>query len=409
MKARTLSLAIFFMALSHSASSYAGEGSNGGGGTDPVKVAEGAIEGLINGDSLKNAMMNYLRTVRLEQIEDAQVKATLTRAMAGNALLEDIPNSRYVRDDGNCKDAYGRVASASTRIGVPGAQICFDVGRLAENMRGLGDEALMIRLAAVAFHEHTHHFQVDDRTRERVAANEAEGDRVAGYVVLTARFVTLPLLRWTPPGSGPDQFRQIQAMYAEIRAREQAFIAPSPEDYSNYPDFQNKTDRGVVRLLPREVYDGKVSIRGGGSYYSFARRTHEYGKGSDLQLERGSLSVGFAGCDFGYIQSLGNVPLDSVRLGLSSINYLETFMPARSEPSIRVQQRAALDGTQVIGSQTFSASVDRARVENTYVVRSISFGDSDVLVAFRIIRRDTDGSLILAWKKLKTFPVSECR
>jgi hypothetical protein len=42
-------------------------------------------------------------------------------------------------------------------------------------------------------------------------------------------------------------------------------------------------------------------------------------------------------------------------------------------------------------------------------VRSVDYGGSDVLVAFRVVRQDADGSVVLLWKMLKKFdkPVLE--
>ena len=45
----------------------------------------------------------------------------------------------------------------------------------------------------------------------------------------------------------------------------------------------------------------------------------------------------------------------------------------------------------------------------TYVLRSINYSYSDVLVAFKIVRQDIDGSLIIAWKLLNKFPKPACR
>jgi hypothetical protein len=43
------------------------------------------------------------------------------------------------------------------------------------------------------------------------------------------------------------------------------------------------------------------------------------------------------------------------------------------------------------------------------VLRAINYRVSDVLVAFRVIRQDADGSMILLWKMLKTFPTPELK
>jgi hypothetical protein len=46
-----------------------------------------------------------------------------------------------------------------------------------------------------------------------------------------------------------------------------------------------------------------------------------------------------------------------------------------------------------------------AKVSNTYLLRSILYNDSDIAVAFRVTRKDTDGSVIILYKVLKKFPV----
>jgi hypothetical protein len=45
-----------------------------------------------------------------------------------------------------------------------------------------------------------------------------------------------------------------------------------------------------------------------------------------------------------------------------------------------------------------------AKPANTYLLRSISPERSDIATAFRIVRQDTDGSLIVIYKVLKRFP-----
>jgi hypothetical protein len=63
-------------------------------------------------------------------------------------------------------------------------------------------------------------------------------------------------------------------------------------------------------------------------------------------------------------------------------------------------QTLAIDGI------SYSRRV-RAQVKNTYIVRSINYSGSDVLVAFRVIRKDDDGSLIIAWRMLKEYPIPD--
>jgi hypothetical protein len=45
-----------------------------------------------------------------------------------------------------------------------------------------------------------------------------------------------------------------------------------------------------------------------------------------------------------------------------------------------------------------------AAAGRTYALRSIVYEESDVLVAFRLLRQDADGSVVLLWKILKKYP-----
>ena len=181
-------------------------------------------------------------------------------------------------------------------------------------------------------------------------------------------------------------------------------LPPSAEDLASFAGFLSQPQTGLIRLLPRETYDGHLTIRGGGAYYSFARLTHEYGYGSDIGLEQGYLSVGFAGADFGFLASLGNMSIDGVTLDDPAVQYLASFAAPTNLSDARVQQQRAGAGFS-IGSYRYIDRMNAA--QNTYVLRSVCYGRSDLLVAFRVTRFDTDGSMILVWKLLRSFPVPQ--
>jgi hypothetical protein len=143
-------------------------------------------------------------------------------------------------------------------------------------------------------------------------------------------------------------------------------------------------------------------MRGGGAYYSFTRLTHEYGQGSDIELMQGKLAVGFVGADFGFIAELGNVPLDTVTLTSAGVPALAAYAPPRAELDARAEQKRFWQDFNH-GSLTYRNRVD-ARVGQTYALRAIGYERTDVLVAFRVLRQDVDGSLILSWKLLRRYP-----
>jgi len=210
-----------------------------------------------------------------------------------------------------------------------------------------------------------------------------------------------------------DVLNEIASKRAELQTLEDQFLAPAKEDRAAYAEFLRQPDTGLIRLLPREVYDSWVlkdrrktlTIRGGGAYYSFTRLTHEYGSGEDIGLEQGSLKVGFAGANYGMLTNLGEVPLEEIVLEHPSVTFLAEHSAATAEPQARLEQRRFMTG----------ATIDNAVYKNalpvvvgsTYLLRSIDYDASDVIVVLRVVRKDDDGSVIIAWKLLKKYPKPE--
>jgi hypothetical protein len=153
--------------------------------------------------------------------------------------------------------------------------------------------------------------------------------------------------------------------------------------------------------MPRETYDHALLIRGGGAFFSFSERNHEYGNSSDLMLEDNSFDVGFAGANFGFLTSLGAVPLDSVTEDLPGVRFLADFVAPTTERGAREQQRRT--GTGFVGDGFTYQERLPVSLSSTFALRSVNYDSSDVLVVFAIARRDRDGSLILAWKLLRKY------
>ena len=198
---------------------------------------------------------------------------------------------------------------------------------------------------------------------------------------------------------------KLDSLRDQQQKKEATFLAPAAEDFAAYSEFLKQPDTGMARLMPREKYDGTLLINGGGAYYSFTRLTNEYGYGSDIELQQGKLQVGFAGADFGFMTSLGDVPIDSVTADDPGIHFLADFNTPSAEAEARAQYRRSGEGFMAEGF-TYRNSLT-ATSNTSYALRSISYGDSDVLVALRVTRQDADGSVVLAWKVLKRFPVPQ--
>jgi hypothetical protein len=195
----------------------------------------------------------------------------------------------------------------------------------------------------------------------------------------------------------------------EDRVLKRGLLAPSAQDRQAHESFLRERNTGLVRLMPRELYDWEmyttrkqVAVRGGGSYYSFAHLTHAYGYGSDLGLERNVLRVGFAGADFGILTTLGDVPLEGITRSDARIKFVVDYQVPARESAARSEVRRFQKGITVDGA-LYSSRLP-VSVNATYILRSVNYDQSDVLVAFRVVRKDNDGSIIILWKSLGHYP-----
>ena len=242
---------------------------------------------------------------------------------------------------------------------------------------------------------------------------------------------------------------------------EKKSLKTSPEARLKYAEFLKAQNTGLFVLLPREKYDPQVNgrhvvskipgnpsptlssfnrttlddttsrsgtlaphdqvtaaasaqgiasfasgrssgdVQGGGAYYSFTSRTHAYGNATHLSLEQGHFLVGFSGANYGFLTNLGDVPLESVSLNTPAANLAATHKRATYVGDSRKEHRRFGQGVVVDGI-TFT---DRLPLvpNSTYVVRSINYGNSDVLVAFRVVEVESDGTALILWKLLKRY------
>jgi len=111
--------------------------------------------------------------------------------------------------------------------------------------------------------------------------------------------------------------------------------------------------------------------------------------------------VGFAGFGYGMLLKLGSVQLTDITVEYPGVKYLATYEAAASEPEARIEQRRFMAATEIDGS-IFKGRVP-LEVGSSYALRSIDNDRSDLLVAFQVVRKDDDGSAIIAWRLLKKY------
>ena len=209
---------------------------------------------------------------------------------------------------------------------------------------------------------------------------------------------------------------------AEDRVVKRGTLAPSKEDRTAFAAFLRMPDTGLIRLIPAgkikyRLRVGPTRIPGGGAYYSFANVTHSWGDGSDITFIADSLSAGSVR-GYGFLTTLGDVPLEDVVLTDGLLAFAASYEPATTVIQARAEA-LRFRQTVIVEGSSYQTSLP-VKLNSTYLVRSINYGKpifgrnssspaprgarrTDVLVAFRVVRKDADDSLIIAWKLLKEY------
>jgi len=198
--------------------------------------------------------------------------------------------------------------------------------------------------------------------------------------------------------SREQKLQKIAELNNHIKTLERDGILPSAKDLEQ----AQKQGLNVFRIMPREIYDGVFTIRGGAAYYSFTKKEHNYNSVPQIQLSQKSLSVGFAGADYGFIADLGEISLADISRESNEVSFLANYKPPTNESEVRLEQRKTHNYN--VDGVTYKRDLP-AVVGHAYILRAISFDDADILVALKIHRKDTDGSLIIFWKLLETFEI----
>ncbi|MEP6849607.1 MAG: hypothetical protein ABI999_12185 [Acidobacteriota bacterium] len=169
---------------------------------------------------------------------------------------------------------------------------------------------------------------------------------------------------------------------------------------------------GVFRILPRERYEADMlsyneeysplGIRGGGAYYSFSASSHSFDATPELGLEKGELSVGVNGFDFGMLTDLGAIPLQSVSLATPEAQAMSAYAPPADEVDARELKRKPL----AVHGFSFGRR-EKVVVGHTYLVRAIAYDEADILVTFHVFGTAEKGAYDIIWLKIKDFPVTK--
>lgn len=224
----------------------------------------------------------------------------------------------------------------------------------------------------------------------------------------------------------------------ELPSSEKKLLAADGAELQKYDPFLRQPQTGLFKLLNYQetkaaLTDAKSQfayprIRGGGAYYSFAKRNHNADEWAQIHLRDGVLQAAYtemkrttvassggvsqsfvyiSGYSLAVFTTLGNVALEEVTLQQPALQALAGMQPPTRYQDFVEQIKQYSVGVN-IGQNRYQSALP-ARPDTTYAMRSLNYKKADVIVAFRIVHQDRDGSLHILWKQLKSHSPAELK
>ncbi|HEV7859340.1 MAG TPA: hypothetical protein VGO91_12030 [Pyrinomonadaceae bacterium] len=207
-------------------------------------------------------------------------------------------------------------------------------------------------------------------------------------------------------------------MTAILIEEQEKTLRPAKTDLAANAQFLKQPHAGLVRLLPAKA--GKVvsveklgkegppvTFPGGGAFYSFTKLNHVPDVWSDLKFIDGEFEVAFGPEVLGALTMLGDVPLDSLTIENPALSLLAKYAPPSNVKQAKSEYERFKKGVS-LENYLFKTAFP-VQQNMTYALRSIAYDRSDLLVAFRMLRRETDGSVLILWKRIEKFPTPKLK
>lgn len=223
-------------------------------------------------------------------------------------------------------------------------------------------------------------------------------------------------------------FESIVPLYRKPTKEELETLAPNAEDVKTYADFLKQSRTGITRLAadfgcganPSVVNVSpdcmKYTMPGAGSSFSFRINNYRIRRLADLTFTKNSFQTTGV-MSHGILVNLGDIFLEQVSLDTKGVKFLLDFAPTTEFQQASEMERQLIAGIDKDGFSYRSGLV--AEENQTYFLRSIAYRGAsmravqgityneldfdkrqDIFIAFRIIRKDEDGSITILWKEL---------
>lgn len=182
-----------------------------------------------------------------------------------------------------------------------------------------------------------------------------------------------------------------------------------------FPDNGCGQEKNIVTVEELERCKVRPQIIGGGSFFSFSfdkivnlfnpNMVNSYLKESNIHFINGELVNG-KNLNQVIFAEIGDVNLDEITSKTGSFQFLKKWKYAHNKAQFEEQNQLLEKGLENNG--IFYSNKAKVKLDTTYILRSIIYSaqhhfpnDTDIIVAFRIIGQEADGSIIILWKKMR--------
>lgn len=223
--------------------------------------------------------------------------------------------------------------------------------------------------------------------------------------------------------------KKIEPLYRKPTASELEFLKVEENLKDKYKQFLSQKNTGIFTLMPDLgcANDTKVvvatgiclqlTLPGAGASYSFRKNMYRLKRLADISftdnqfLSKGKYAQGIIG-------NLGDVDIEKISLDSQGVKEINEFVPEKEKELIGTQYKKLEKGV-IVNNILFSNKL-KAVENSTFILRNVAYDTkhytaidgvwtynefefdkrTDVLVAFRVLKKNEDGSLVILWKKL---------
>jgi hypothetical protein len=218
-----------------------------------------------------------------------------------------------------------------------------------------------------------------------------------------------------------------------------------PQEPQTYAKFLDLPNTGIFRVLPYSAYQRQLntlqnrlqpSVRERYPFPSLGEAKGGLTPSLALHTVGERFNLAHLGVDYGFMVNVGDIPLENLDGNLKAVapqtrEFLLNYQPPKQLEALQIERRRFLTGKDQNWnqSQVILASA-KAELNQTYLVRSLQFQipeiilsgkaisrqdrihldqllkmqGSDIILAFRPVRRRSDGSYTVLWRVLNQLP-----